>query len=167
VRVPIRKVLLAALLAALSVGVAAPFGQASSAQAHERQGHAATQGLDIVTTAGKVAHFKVEFVDTEPTRERGLMYRKSLAPDAGMLFDFKTPQQVSFWMKNTLIPLDMLFIDQSGRISNIYREATPLSLAPIPSDGPIRGVLEIPGGRAQELGIMAGDKVRHPIFTTH
>jgi uncharacterized membrane protein (UPF0127 family) len=123
-----------------------------------------TEPLEIVNSAGKTARFKVEFVDSGPARERGLMFRRSLAPDAGMLFDFKTPQEVAFWMKNTLIPLDMLFIDENGKIATIYREATPLSLANIPSNAPVRAVLEIPGGRSQELGVMPGDKVVHRIF---
>ena len=120
--------------------------------------------LKIVTHDGKTHQFRVEVADTDATREEGLMFRKSLAPNAGMLFDFKTPQDVAFWMKNTLIPLDMLFIDQNGVIVNIKDMATPLSETPIPSAGPVLGVLEIRGGRAQELGLHAGDKVEERIF---
>jgi uncharacterized membrane protein (UPF0127 family) len=134
---------------------------------HAQHAAARTELLEVVTSTGKVVRLHVEVVDTEPAREHGLMFRKSLPADGGMLFDFKTTQDVSFWMKNTLIPLDMLFIDKSGRIANIYRQATPHSLTPIPSDGPVLGVLEIAGGRAQDLDIMPGDKVRHRIFNSH
>ena len=120
--------------------------------------------LEIVTHDGRTLKFEVEFVDTDETRERGLMFRKSLAADAGMLFDFKTPQYVSFWMKNTLIPLDIIFIGKDGRIVNIARQAKPMDETPLPSAGPVRGVLEIKGGRAAELGIGPDDLVRHRIF---
>ena len=158
-----RRVFLAAL-----VGVAIGCGSIARAQApaQDQQGQ---QGLpvaplNIVTHDGKAHHFRVEVADTDSTREEGLMFRKSLAPNAGMLFDFKTPQDVAFWMKNTLIPLDMLFIDQNGVILNIKDRATPLSETPIPSAGPVLGVLELRGGRAGELGIHAGDKVDEKIF---
>ena len=120
--------------------------------------------LEIDLSDGRVARFQVEIADTEATRERGLMFRTALAPNAGMLFDFKTPQQVYFWMKNTLIPLDMVFIDAIGRVTNVAAMATPHSETGIPSDGMVLGVLEIPGGRAGQLGIMEGDLVRHRIF---
>jgi uncharacterized membrane protein (UPF0127 family) len=119
--------------------------------------------LDIATAKG-VYHFKVEIADTNGTRERGLMYRKSLAGDRGMLFDFKTPQSVAFWMKNTLIPLDMVFIGQDGRIVSIARNAQPMDESPIPSGGDVRGVLELRGGRAGEIDAEPGDKVRERIF---
>ncbi len=121
------------------------------------------EGLDIATAKGP-AHFQVEIADTDTTRERGLMFRKSLAPNAGMLFDFVPPRMVSFWMKNTLIPLDMLFIAPDGRILSIARDAPPMSEQPIYSGGVTRGVLEIAGGRAAQLGIQPGDKVRQRIF---
>lgn len=157
----VRRAIAAALLAAIAVGCASAPVAARHASAHSR---VHVEPLEVVTGQGKVSRFKVEFVDSDPARQRGLMYRKSLAPDAGMLFDFKTSQEVSFWMKNTLIPLDLLFIDARGRIINIHRNATPLDETPIPSEGPIRGVLEIAGGRAQELGISPGDRVSHRIF---
>ena len=120
--------------------------------------------LQIVTHDGRVHRFRVELADNPASRERGLMFRKSLAPDAGMLFDFKTPQDVSFWMKNTLIPLDMVFIDEHGVVVNVGANAKPLSEANIPSAAPILGVLEIRGGRAAELGVRPGDKVHERIF---
>jgi uncharacterized membrane protein (UPF0127 family) len=103
--------------------------------------------------------FKIEVVDTESGRERGLMGRKSLAPDAGMLFDFLTPQPVAFWMKDTLIPLDMVFIARDGVVKSIHADAQPLDLTPIPSDGPVQFVLEIAGGRAAQIGLEPGDRM--------
>jgi uncharacterized membrane protein (UPF0127 family) len=115
--------------------------------------------LDILTAHG-VHHFRVELADTAASRERGLMFRRHLSADQGMLFDFKTVQPVDFWMKNTLIPLDMLFIDADGRISSIARNATPMSEAHIPSNGPILEVLELRGGRTAEVDADVGDRVR-------
>ena len=120
--------------------------------------------LQITNHAGKTYDFRVEIADNDASRERGLMFRKSLAGDAGMLFDFKSEGNVSFWMKNTLIPLDMLFIDKDGYIINLAPNATPMSEDNIPSGGPVLGVLEIRGGRAAELGIEPGDRVRERIF---
>ena len=105
--------------------------------------------------------FTVEVVDTDESRAKGLMYRESLAPDAGMLFDFKETREVSFWMSNTLIPLDMIFITAEGLVANIHSNARPRDLTSIPSDGPVMFVLEIPGGRSKELGLAAGDRVVH------
>ena len=119
--------------------------------------------LTIHTARGPV-RFQVEIADTDATRERGLMFRKSLAPDRGMLFDFHEPRLVAFWMKNTLIPLDMLFIDKGGVVVSIAREATPMSETPIPSGAPVVGVLEIAGGGAAAIGAEPGDKVDERIF---
>ena len=106
--------------------------------------------------------FAVEIVDTPEMRAQGLMYREELAPDAGMLFDFKESRPVSFWMRNTLNPLDMIFITEEGLVANVHAQARPHDPTSIPSDGPVMFVLEIPGGRAAELGIAAGDRVIHP-----
>ena len=119
--------------------------------------------LDLVTSHG-VVHFKVEIADNEATRERGLMFRTSMAPGRGMLFDFKHPQPVAFWMRNTLIPLDMIFIAADGRIVSIARNAVPHDETPIPSGGVILGVLELKGGRAAEIGLQPGDRVRQRMF---
>lgn len=105
--------------------------------------------------------FSVEVVDTAESRARGLMYRQELADDAGMLFDFFEERPVSFWMRNTFIPLDMLFIASDGTIRNIHVNARPHDPTSIPSDGAVQFVLEIPGGRSKELGIKAGDTVTH------
>lgn len=126
-------------------------------------GRLRVESLDVVTHRG-VSRFKVEVAGTDASRERGLMFRKSLAPDAGMLFDFQTPRPVAFWMKNTLIPLDMLFIGADGRVISIARNAPPLSEAPIPSGGDARAVLEIGGGRAAQIGAEPGDIVRQSLL---
>ena len=117
-----------------------------------------------IESGGKRHHFKIEFADTDERRARGLMYRSSMAADAGMLFDFKREGPVSMWMRNTLIPLDMLFIARDGRIVNIAERTVPLSEATIPSAGPVRAVLELNGGTAHRLGLKPGDRVVHAIF---
>jgi Uncharacterized conserved protein len=94
------------------------------------------------------------------------MYRKELPEGRGMLFDFQREQEVSFWMQNTYIPLDMLFIRADGRILRIAENTEPLSTRMIPSGGPVRAVLEVIGGTARKLGIAPGDRVGHPIFKT-
>jgi uncharacterized protein len=119
------------------------------------------QRLTVHTQKGDFA-FAVEIADTPALRQKGLMFRQELAPDAGMLFDFQNEQDVAFWMQNTLIPLDMLFIASDGTIRNIHVNARPLDTTPIPSDGPVRFVLEIPGGRSLEIGAKAGDRVSNP-----
>ena len=117
--------------------------------------------LTVHTAKGDFA-FTVEMADTPKARETGLMFRTELAPDAGMLFDFGKEQQVAFWMQNTLIPLDMVFIAADGTIRNIHVNAKPRDPTAIPSDGPVRFVLEIAGGRSVEIGAMAGDTISHP-----
>lgn len=119
--------------------------------------------LVVETSTGK-HHFQVELADTPEARDLGLMYRTHLAPDKGMLFDFGAPEPVSFWMKNTLIPLDMVFIGADGRVVNVAANAIPGDLTPIDSDGAVTGVLEIPGGEASKLDIEPGDIVRHRMF---
>jgi hypothetical protein len=96
--------------------------------------------------------------------EQGLMFRQELAPDSGMLFDFKQPTLATMWMRNTLIPLDMLFVDTTGRIVNIHERAVPQSDAIISAAAPVRAVIELNGGTAARLGIKAGDRVIFPIF---
>lgn len=96
--------------------------------------------------------------------EKGLMFRKVLAPHHGMLFDFKTEQPVMMWMKNTLIPLDMIFISRKGIVTHIVQDAKPLSEKIIPSDGPVYAVLEVGGGVAKRLALHVGDKVQNEIF---
>jgi len=101
--------------------------------------------------------FNIEIADTEESRDRGLMFRQSLASDAGMLFDFFKDQPVEFWMVNTFIPLDMVFISSSGVVKTVHANARPQDATPIPSGAPVEFVLEIPGGRAAEIGLAPGD----------
>lgn len=123
---------------------------------------AAAQLLVIDTESGPRA-FQVEVARTPEEQERGLMFRNHLAMDAGMLFEFDAPQEVSMWMKNTLIPLDMLFIAEDGRIVSIHERAEPESLSLISSDGPVRAVLELAGGAVKHYGITTGNRVRHAV----
>jgi hypothetical protein len=118
-----------------------------------------------IDTAHGPVKFRVEVAADDVSRDYGLMNRKYMRPNDGMLFDFQQPSQVSFWMKDTYIPLDMLFVNEDGRIVNIKHDAKPFSeWPPIPSAGPIRAVIEINGGRARALGIEPGETVHNPIF---
>jgi len=129
----------------------------SSAQA------ASVQPLEIVTKNG-VQVFSVEMATTEQEKETGLMYRKELPDGKGMLFDFSPEQQISMWMKNTYIPLDMIFIRADGRILRIAENTEPQSTRIIPSGGLAKGVLEVIAGTAKKYGIQPGDRVAHPLF---
>ncbi len=124
---------------------------------------ASIQPLEIVTKTG-VHVFSVEMATTEEEKTTGLMYRKELPEGKGMLFDFSPEQEVSMWMKNTYIPLDMIFIRADGRILRIAENTEPLSTKIIPSRGLAKGVLEVIGGTAQKYGIQPGDRVAHPLF---
>jgi uncharacterized membrane protein (UPF0127 family) len=119
------------------------------------------EGKLVLHTATGDYPFNVEVVDTDATRAQGLMYRQELADDAGMLFDFKQEQRVSFWMRNTFIPLDMIFVDAQGVVKNIHVNARPHDPTGIPSDGPVQYVLEIPGGRSVAIGLKPGDTMDH------
>ena len=123
-----------------------------------------TVTISVATAKGSTS-FKVEVAGDHASQEKGLMFRKTMAANAGMLFDFHTTVMTTFWMKNTILPLDIIFIRSDGTISSIAGNAVPFSEAPIPSSEPIRAVLEINGGRAGALGIEPGDKVRGAIFT--
>ncbi|MEA3057936.1 MAG: uncharacterized protein QOF34_751 [Sphingomonadales bacterium] len=105
--------------------------------------------------------FTVEVARTPEQQERGLMFVRSLAGDRGMIFPYDPPQNVAFWMRNTLIPLDMVFIRADGTIARIAN-ARALDETPVPGGEPVAAVLEIRGGRAAELGIAAGDRVDWP-----
>lgn len=109
--------------------------------------------------------FTIELADTPALRSRGLMFRQSLPEEHGMLFDFGRDGEVSMWMQNTYIPLDMVFIQADGTVHRIARNTTPFSTESIPSHGPVRAVLEINAGAAERIGLRPGDRVRHPIFT--
>ncbi|GAA3853575.1 DUF192 domain-containing protein [[Pseudomonas] carboxydohydrogena] len=121
------------------------------------------QTLEIVTKSG-VKVFNVEIARTTEERERGLMYRKELPDGQGMLFDFSPQQEVSMWMKNTYVSLDMIFIRADGRILRIAESTKPLSERIISSGGPVKAVLEVVAGTARKDGIAAGDRVASPLF---
>ncbi|GLR88355.1 DUF192 domain-containing protein [Bradyrhizobium iriomotense] len=124
---------------------------------------ASFQPLEIATKSG-VQVFSVEIATTEEEKTTGLMYRKELADGKGMLFDFSPEQEVTMWMKNTYISLDMIFISADGRILRIAENTEPMSTKIIPSRGLARAVLEVPAGTAQKYGIRPGDRVAHPLF---
>ena len=124
---------------------------------------ASFQPLEIVTKNG-VQVFSVEVETTDEEKQTGLMYRKELADGKGMLFDFNPEQEVSMWMKNTYISLDMIFIRADGRILRIAENTETLSTKIIASHGLARAVLEVPAGTAQKYGIRPGDRVGHPLF---
>jgi uncharacterized membrane protein (UPF0127 family) len=117
-----------------------------------------------IVASGHDLKFEVDLATNDAERSHGLMFRKQLGAYEGMLFDFHQEMQVSFWMKNTLIPLDMVFIAADGTVKHVHANAVPLSTEAIPSRYPVRAVLEINGGSAALLGIKPGDKVKHPIF---
>ena len=120
-------------------------------------------GLEVVpltVSRAKSAHtFQVEVARTGAEQAKGLMFRTALGPDEGMIFPMNPPRHASFWMRNTVIPLDILYIGADGRIMNMWENTVPYSEEPLPSNGVVKGVLELRGGRAKQLGIMPGDKV--------
>lgn len=120
--------------------------------------------LTIETSDGTTHTFEVELALTPAEQAQGLMFRTELADNAGMLFVFPEPRRASFWMRNTLIPLDMLFVRENGRIANILEMVPMENDLPRRSIGKVRAVLELAGGRSEALGIKAGDLVRHPAF---
>ena len=122
------------------------------------------QRLTVTTQSGNEILYKVEIATTQKQRQRGLMFRDSMPKDQGMLFGYRSQRQVSMWMKNTILPLDMLFIDSSGKIINIVKNTTPFSEETIDSGGVVLSVLELNAGQAEKHGIQAGDQVSYPIF---
>jgi len=118
----------------------------------------------VIAAGGRDIKFEIELALNDAQRSRGLMYRKRLGAYEGMLFDFYQEMPVSFWMKNTLIPLDMIFIAADGTVKHVHANAVPLSTDAVPSRFPVRAVLEINGGSAALLGIKPGDKVKQAIF---
>ena len=149
---------LRALLAALFVGAGFGFLAASGAAAEK-----GLEALIFVTQTGE-HKFEVEVADTEQTRARGLMRRRAMPQDHGMLFDFREESAVSMWMKNTYIPLDMVFVSRKGAVVSIARDAEPMSERIIPSGGPVYAVIELNAGVAARLSLAPGDRVRHRIF---
>ena len=157
-------VLATAMGAATAAGAAQPLASSACTAGAGQAELKPLQPLTLVTDKGRIG-FKVEDADTEARRETGLMCRKLLAANRGMLFDFRKPtDDVAFWMRNTLIPLDIVFIRPDGRVLSIARNARPLDETPLPAGGRVRGVLELAGGRAAQIGLMPGDRVVHRIF---
>lgn len=115
----------------------------------------------LVSASGRHA-FVVEIADTVESRSRGLMFRDAMAADHGMLFDFGTDQNVAFWMKNTILSLDMIFVRADGTIASIAPSTVPFSLEAVPSGAPVRFVLEVVAGTAARLGLEPGDRMEHP-----
>jgi hypothetical protein len=125
-------------------------------------GAACAPGTAELRWPGGAARFSVEVADDEAERGRGLMFREALAPSAGMLFVYESPRRARFWMKNTLIPLDMIFLDAAGVVTRVHADAVPLDETPIDGGPGVRFVLEIGGGLAARLGIAPGAELRHP-----
>jgi uncharacterized protein len=136
-----------------------PLAAACQQTAGEAEQTAELLTVSIRTASGGRHDFKVEVARTAAEQERGLMYRTGLPADGGMLFPFPTPEPRSFWMKNMVIPLDMLFIRQDGSIARLAEQTIPQSLDPVVCTEPVVAVLEIAGGRATALGIAEGDYV--------
>ncbi len=113
---------------------------------------------------GLSARFTVELATTPEERSRGLMFREAMALSAGMLFVYPKAQSVSFWMKNTLIPLDMIFMDETGTVVSVGANAVPGDLSPVHGGNNIQYVLEINGGFSETLGLDAGDQMQHPVI---
>ncbi|MGO8740562.1 DUF192 domain-containing protein [Rhodoblastus sp.] len=163
---------LAGVLALTTPVVAfAPGPFVAPAQAQEAQAQEAQVALEplVIVTDPKGAHpvehrLSVEVMRTPAEREHGLMDRRYLPPDRGMLFQFHREQNVLMWMKNTYIPLDMIFISPKGEVTHIHENAEPLSEDIISSDGPALGVLEVNAGYARKIGLKEGDLARHPMF---
>ena len=152
-----RRTPLVAALVAVALLLLSPLGQAQQAPLANFKHDELT-----ITGAGGSHKFQIELATDDAQREQGLMYRQTMAPDAGMLFIYDRVQPIAMWMENTYIPLDMLFIAADGRIVNIRQRAVPHSRETIPSDGPVKAALELNGGTVSRLGIKVGDKVAGP-----
>ena len=132
---------------------------------HVAQPELPKEPLTIVTRDGKRHEFQVEMALTPEQQETGLMFRKVVPPDGGMLFDWGSPRDSAMWMKNTISPLDMLFIGERGMVRHIAENTVPESLATIESGGAVRATLEVAAGTVRRLGIHVGDKVEQKIFS--
>lgn len=149
------------LFAAL-VAVPAACQPAANPVALERSAAGLDQVPLTIVSSGKTHRFTVEVARSVEQQQMGMMNRNSLAPDRGMIFPYDPPQPVAFWMKDTLISLDLIYVAPGGKILRIEANAVPLSLDQLPSGGPIEAVLELAGGRSAELGLKPGDQVSWP-----
>ena len=157
-----------AFAVALGLAACSPQAQERAAAASPAPAQTASvhpvSGLQVIPLTisqnGNVHHFRVEVASTEPEQERGLMFREQMGPDEGMIFPHDPPRVASFWMKNTVIPLDIVFIGTDHRIINVSANATPYSLDPRTSDGLTSAVLELNGGRIAQLGFTPGALVQ-------
>lgn len=149
------------LRGARTIALALSLGVAASVSVVAQQ---ALENLAVVTQGGQRQAFQVEVARNDADRAQGLMYRRSMPANHGMLFDFGRVQPVSMWMQNTYLPLDMLFIRPDGTIARIAANTEPLSTRTIPSGEPVLAVLELNAGTAAKLGIKAGDRVEHSLF---
>lgn len=143
---------------------------ATTAGAHGRDsvsafGNLPRSEVQIVTESG-THRFQVWIAADDRSRERGLMFVRSLPADAGMLFLFERPQYAAFWMKNTYLSLDLVFIGADGVVVNVAPDTRPLTLEPIPSVAPVKAVLELLAGTSARIGLVAGSRVLHPTFTS-
>lgn len=148
----------APLVAAAALGVACAGTPARFASLEEAR--------VTVTTASGTHAFVVWIAADEASRERGLMHVRELPPDRGMLFLFDRPQPLAFWMKDTVLSLDLVFVDAAGRVLNVANHAEPLSLAPIRSQGDALAVLEVVAGTARNIGLKPGDRLALPTLRT-
>ena len=154
---------LAASLAIIGL-ISSPLASPAVAEEQAPQAlQAQLERLEIVTATGAHA-FEVEVARTAAERARGLMFRRSLPQDRGMLFLFESERPTAMWMKDTYVSLDMVFVSRNGRVTSIARGAVPMSEAIIPSGGPVYAVIELAAGAADAIGLSVGDRVRHPGF---
>lgn len=151
------------LLSALSLIALVMFSGLAPASAQGAPGGSKLEPLQITTASGR-HEFSVEVMRTDEERARGLMHRRYMAANRGMLFDFKTEQPVSMWMKNTYLSLDMIFISRNGSVTHVAADTEPLSERIISSNGPAFAVLEVNAGIAAKIGLKVGDRVQHPMF---
>lgn len=168
-----RSLVLAAVLLGASLGatactaregaVAAPATRVDINAPHATSPDFVTEPLSIETATGRL-DYRVEIADDDAERQHGLMYRTSMPDMHGMLFIFPQARPQAFWMRNTYMPLDIIYIGADGRIVSIQANARPFDETSLPSEGPAIGVLEISGGKAAELGIKPGDRIRHRMF---
>lgn len=151
-----------AILGCCAALLACSPGAAGNAPTAQTAVHAES-GLPVIpltVTTGQTRHsFRVEVAKTSEEQARGLMFRTAMGPDEGMIFPMNPPRTASFWMHNTVIPLDIIFVGTDGRILNIAANAVPYDERPLPSAGVVKGVLELNGGRAAQLGIGPGSLV--------